>query len=554
MNDRNRSSFSSRLRSRKGLAIAIVALGVVGFSAWKYLGSGDDEGDYIFGKVEMGDIQDLVTATGILEPRDYVDVGAQVSGQIEELYVEVGDVVKAGDVLAKIDAEQASARVEANRANLASALITLETRREDLRKNTRDYERQQALMAEKATTEEALLNAKTAYDNSVRSVAAQEQSIKQQQANMRIEERNLQYTEIKAPIDGTVMSIAVREGQTVNASQNVPNVMQIANLKTMTVRADVSEADVAKVVPGMQVYFTTLGAGQERRYYSQVKRIEPKPKVQQGVVLYPALFDVDNEDEVLKPQATTQVFFVAAEARDVKIVPMAALQQGQQIAREMAQKQRDAGEGERRAGPEGGGAALAARGGEAPNAAAAAGGSAPATGAAGEGAAAPVAGGGEAPRGAGGERQRGQGGFGGQRGGFGNFDPSRMTPEQLEEMRARFSRGGGPGGPGGFGGGGGFRGMGMPGGGGAGAPRQRRGVVMVKKADGTLEQRQVVVGVNDRVLGEVIEGLEVGEEVVIGKREAEPQTGPTATNQQNNNNFRGNQGGFPGGGGGFRPF
>jgi macrolide-specific efflux system membrane fusion protein len=331
--------------------------------------------------------------------------------------------------------------------------------------------------------------------------------------------------------------------------------MQIADLKTMTVRADVSEADINRVVPGMQVYFTTLGAGQERRYYSQVKRVEPKPKVQQGVVLYPALFDVDNADEVLRPQATTQVFFVAAEARDVKIVPMAALQQGQQIAREMAQKQRDAGEGERRAGPEAGGAAMAARGGEAPNPAAAAGGSAPATGAAGEGAAAPAAQGGETARGPGGDRQRGQGGFGGQRGGFGNFDPSQMTPEQIEQMRARFGRGGGQGGPGGFGGGGGFRGMGAPGGGAPGTVRQRRGIVMVKKADGTLEQRNVVVGVNDRVMGEVIEGLEVGEEVVIAKREAEPQTGPTATNQQNNNNnFRGNQGGFPGGGGGFRPF
>jgi hypothetical protein len=145
----------------------------------------------------------------------------------------------------------------------------------------------------------------------------------------------------------------------------------------------------------------------------------------------------------------------------------------------------------------------------------------------------------------GGQRPGGAGGFRGPNG-------QQFTPEQIEQFQRMRANGGGAGGFGGF------RGMGAPGAGADGRqPQQRRGIVMVKKADGTLEQRQVVVGVNDRVRGQVIEGLNEGEEVVVGKRETEPQTGPTAAgatqNNNNNNNFRGNQGGFPGGGN-FRPF
>lgn len=557
----NDSIADSRRRPRKGRAklavIAAVAVALAGYGAWKLMGPKDEEGGYLFAKVEMGSIEDLVTASGTLEPRDYVDVGAQVSGQIERILVEVGDQVKVGQVLAEIDAEQASARVEANRAQLENQKTSLLTQRANLEKAERDLKRQENLLKEDATTQEAYLNAKTSYENAVRSVRSSELQIAEREANMRIEERNLQYTKITAPIDGTVMSIAVKEGQSVNASQSVPNVMRLANLQTMTVRADVSEADVGKLYTGMPVYFTTLGAGQGRRWTGQVKRVEPTPKTQQGVILYPALFDVENIISAdgkpeLYPQATAQVFFVAAEARDVLTVPMAALQQGQQIAREMAMKERERAQADATATPGGGPAGAGGPPGMA--------GSAPpdaAAPAAGPGGAGGPGAGADAP---GGNRMAGNGGppRGGNRngggGGFGGFNPQNMTPEQMEQFRRMRESGGG-----GFGG---FRGMGGGAGAAAGPGRvqQRRGTVMVKKADGTLEPRPVVVGVNDRVRGQVIEGLNEGEEVVVGKRETEPQTGPTAAgatnnNQNFNNNFRG-QGGFPGGGGGgnFRPF
>jgi macrolide-specific efflux system membrane fusion protein len=315
----------------------------------------------------------------------------------------------------------------------------------------------------------------------------------------------------------------------------------------MTVRTDVSEADIGKVTKGMNVYFTTLGAGQNRRWYSTVKRREPTPKSQNSVILYPVLFDVENENNTLMPNATTQVFFVVSQARNVLTVPMAALQQGQQIAREMAaKKQKEGGTAGATPGAAGapGAAPAGAPGGATANVVAggpASGGSvppgAPPGGAAG---AAPRGGNGGAP---------GGGGFGGARQGGGGFNPQNMTPEQREEMMARFRERGGAGGAGGFNGGGRFGGMG---GGGNGQSQRRNGIVMVKLADGTLEQRRVVIGVTDRVRGEVIEGLKEGEEVIVGKREEEVAA-PSTTQQNQNNNFdprRGGNfsGGFPGGG------
>ncbi len=524
MNEPSTSARRRRRFSRGKIAIAAAVVALAGYGAWTYFGASEDESEYIFGQVTMGNIEDLVTATGTLEPRDYVDVGAQVSGQIEEIFVEVGDVVKAGDRLASIDATTAAARVEAQQASLAAAKISLETQYENLAKAKRDYERQQNLLAEDATTREQAANAETTYLNAQRQIDQSKAQITQQEANMRIDANNLRYTSIVAPIDGTVMSIEVKEGQTINASQSAPTVLRLADLNTMTVRTDVSEADVAKVTVGMPVYFTTLGAGSERRYHGTVKRREPTPKVQNSVVLFPVLFDVDNEGGNLLPSATAQVFFIVAEARNVLTVPMSALQQGQQIAREMGlNMQGGPGRGDRNAAT-------------AQNADGA--GAAPA-GSVMPGAGAPPAGAGDGPP---------RGGFGGGQG---------PSPEQMEQIRQRMAQGGGM--PGGFGGGGQppspeqmeqFR-QRMGQGGGFGGMRQgdgnrpgqqRRGVVMVKKADGSLEARQVVIGVTDRVYGQVLEGLEEGEEVVIGRTDTQAAAAPV---QQQQNNFRG---------GGFRPF
>jgi len=171
--------------------------------------------------------------------------------------------------------------------------------------------------------------------------------IRQAQASLRSDEAELGYTRIYAPMDGTVVAVDAREGQTLNAQQQTPLILRIAKLSPMTVWAQVSEADIGKVKPGMTAYFTTL-AGGKRRWTSTVRQvlpIPPKPLEQasQGggspasvsngsagsqVVQYSVLLDVDNPDGALMAEMTTQVFFVAGTASQVLTVPLAALDDG----------------------------------------------------------------------------------------------------------------------------------------------------------------------------------------------------------------------------------
>jgi membrane fusion protein, macrolide-specific efflux system len=155
----------------------------------------------------------------------------------------------------------------------------------------------------------------------VEAVTAQMQ---QTESTLRGDDANLSYTKIYAPISGTVVSQAVKQGQTLNANQQAPIVMRIADLSIMTVQAQVSEADVSKLQIGMEVYFTTLG-GNTRRYYGTLRQIPPTPTVVNNVVLYDALFDVPNPKQALMTQMTAQVFFVVASARDAIYVPLTAL-------------------------------------------------------------------------------------------------------------------------------------------------------------------------------------------------------------------------------------
>lgn len=307
------------------VALVVLALLGAGWYSWYRWGPGaKTESAYITATVQRGDIEDQVSATGSLQPRDYVDVGAQVSGQLRKIHVEVGSEVKEGDLLAEIDAETSQARVDASRAQLRSQQAQMAERELTLAKAERDLQRQKNLMAEEATTAETLQNAETTVRTARVQIQSLKASMEQLQASMRVEEANLKFTKIYAPISGTVVSITARQGQTLNTNQQAPTLMRIADLSVMTVQTQVSEADVSKLRGGMPVYFTTLG-GQGRRWYGELKKIEPTPTVTNNVVLYNALFEVPNNNRSLMTQMTAQVFFVVAEAKDVLVVPMSAL-------------------------------------------------------------------------------------------------------------------------------------------------------------------------------------------------------------------------------------
>ena len=320
------SFFRGLVRGRRpwvvlgGLALLAAAAG-----AWQvYAKAGKAQNNYIMATVQRGDIEDLVSATGSLQPRDYVDVGAQVSGLLRKLHVQVGSEVREGDLLAEIDAETSIAKVDASRAQLRSQQAQLAERELALVKAERDLQRQKNLMAEEATTAETLQNAETALQTAKVQIQSLKAQMEQLRASTRVDEANLKFTKIYAPMAGTVASITARQGQTLNANQAAPTLLRIADLSVMTVQTQVSEADVSKLRTGMPVYFTTLGS-QGRRWYGDLKRIEPTPTVTNNVVLYNALFEVPNPSRNLMTQMTAQVFFVVAEAREVLVVPMAAL-------------------------------------------------------------------------------------------------------------------------------------------------------------------------------------------------------------------------------------
>jgi macrolide-specific efflux system membrane fusion protein len=318
-------SIKNILGSTRGIISAVVIALLVLIGLWRSVWATDSDAViYTTEAVVRGDIENLVTATGTLQPQDYVDVGAQVSGQLEKLHVDIGSEVKAGDLLAEIDATVYAARVDATRASLRTQQAQLLDREAQLTLANIKYEREKNLFKEDATTNESLQTAEANLKSARAQLSALQAQIEQTESTLRVEAANLNYAKIYAPIDGTVVSITSRQGQTLNTNQMAPTIMRISDLSTMTVQTQVSEADIGKLRKDMAVYFTTLGS-QGRRWYSKLDRIQPTPEILNNVVLYNALFDVPNENRLLMTQMSTQVFFIESQAKDVLLVPMSAL-------------------------------------------------------------------------------------------------------------------------------------------------------------------------------------------------------------------------------------
>lgn len=294
--------------------------------------------------VARGDVESTVTAIGTLQPRSYVDVGAQVSGLIQRLPVAPGSVVTKGQLLVEIDPSVQQATVDAGRAALAGLRAQRTDQQAQHRLAVQQFARQQQMAADGATRGEDLQTAEATLASTTAKVAQLDAQIAQTQATQRAEEARLGYTRIFAPMAGTVVSVEAREGQTLNATYQTPNILRIADLSAMTVWTEVSEADVRRVKAGLPVYFTTLGGldgAAPRRWTARVRQVLPAPPVPEGqsgakasggsapgaakAVVYTVLFDVDNADGELMPQMTAQVGFVTAQARGVIAVPLAAL-------------------------------------------------------------------------------------------------------------------------------------------------------------------------------------------------------------------------------------
>jgi macrolide-specific efflux system membrane fusion protein len=315
-----------------GVILLLVVLAVVfnPFSARK--------AEIVTAVAGRNDIEQTVLATGVLEPAKLVSVGAQASGQVKNLYVELGDTVKAGDPIADIDSRNQANTVSNAQTALSNATAQRSAAQASLTLAELNFDRQKRLFDAGAAAKADFDSAQTQLANAKASLAAANAQIKQANLTLNTAETNLGYTKIVAPMDGTIVAVVTEEGQTVNANQSAPTIVMLAQLDKMTVSAEISEADVEKVNEGQDVYFTTLGDA-STRHYAKLRTIAPAPESieSQGgasssssggasAVYYNGLFDVDNADGKLKTGMTAQVNIVLASAKDAITVSSAALE------------------------------------------------------------------------------------------------------------------------------------------------------------------------------------------------------------------------------------
>lgn len=288
--------------------------------------------EYQTAEATRGDIEVTISAAGKITPKESVAVGAQVSGQLQELFVDVGDKVEKGDLLAQIDATIATTSVEANRAQLKELQASRKQQQATLELSKAEAERADMLYSADAIARADYEAARADYAVAQGRLEAIDAQIERQSSSLQSELATLEFTKIYAPTSGTIVSLEASEGQTLNANQTAPIILTIADLTVMTVETDVSEADVLRIEDDQQAYFSTLGDS-DRRWETSVRQVLPTPEVLNDVVLYKALLDIENPQGRLKPQMTAQVFFVTGSAQDAVLVPVTALQSAPRRAR-----------------------------------------------------------------------------------------------------------------------------------------------------------------------------------------------------------------------------
>ncbi len=288
------------------------------------------------------DLELNVVANGTLQPKQLVNVGAQVSGQLKSLKVELGDRVTKHQLIAEIDPALAENALRSAQATLASLRAQRRSTAAALVLAEQNYHREQALVDEGFTSRGDFETAKATFDGRQADIEALDAQIIGAEITLNTAEVNVGYTKITAPIDGTVVGIVTKQGQTVNSAQMAPTIVMLARLDRMVVTAQVSEADVVKVATGQTVYFTTLG-DPDHRFYGKLQTLDPAPEsfvddnsVSTGgsnrrnttlnnSVYFLARFDVDNTDGRLRSGMTVQVNIVLDEAKHAVTIPSTAL-------------------------------------------------------------------------------------------------------------------------------------------------------------------------------------------------------------------------------------
>ncbi|WP_417760179.1 efflux RND transporter periplasmic adaptor subunit [Shewanella sp.] len=323
--------------AKRKLITTVTVLAVIVLAVVFYYSSRPKQApEYATETVQRGDIENTVLANGMLQAYKLVNVGAQVSGQIKSMAVELGQEVNKGDLIAQIDSLTQQNSLKNAQASLNSIKAQYRAKVAQIHQAELEFARQKAMLADNASSkadyEQADANL-TVYKAELEQLIAQQAQAEIQVDNAKVD---LGYTTISAPMDGTVVYNAVEVGQTVNSNQTTPTIIEMAQLDKMTVKAQISEADVVNVKPGQQVYFTILGSP-NKKYFATLRAIEPGPTSMDGndkdmtssdseAIYYNGLFDVENADRALRIGMTAQVSIVLQQAKDTLLVPAQVLQ------------------------------------------------------------------------------------------------------------------------------------------------------------------------------------------------------------------------------------
>jgi macrolide-specific efflux system membrane fusion protein len=273
--------------------------------------------------VVRGDVESTVVAAGIVQPVKYVDVGAQTSGMLKTLKVIRGDQVTEGQLLAEIDPILANTALTSADAALRNVTSQRAVKQAQLVLTRAEQTRSDTLYADQLISTNDRDIARANFGAALADAASLSAQMKQASAAVDTAKANVGYTKIMAPMTGEVVSISLLEGQTLNANQSAPNILRIGDISTVTIWAQVSEADIVRVKAGQDVYFTILG--DSKRWNGKVRQVLPTPELINNVVFYDVLFDIPNPERTLKIQMTAQVFIVLAQAKGVLLVPTAAI-------------------------------------------------------------------------------------------------------------------------------------------------------------------------------------------------------------------------------------
>ena len=321
-------------------ALPLVALLIAGGAVKHFFFQEEAKPAFVTATAALADLEQSVLATGTLQAFKQVSVGSQVSGQVKSLKVALGEKVKKGQLVAEIDSMTQQNNLRNTQAALANVQAQLVAKQAALKQNEFTFRRERELLAADASSRASFEAAEAAFNTARADVNATRAQIAQAEIAANTAQINLGYTKIVAPMDGVVVALVAQEGQTVNANQSTPTIIKLATLDTITVKSQISEADVVRVKPGQKVYFTILGAP-EQRYYTTVRAVEPAPDsiladtdasaaagnggAAATAIYYNGLLDVPNADGSLRISMTAQVYIVLSEARQVLTIPSSAL-------------------------------------------------------------------------------------------------------------------------------------------------------------------------------------------------------------------------------------